>query len=94
MHAIGCLLLFLLVLVMTIVVVIWNTLQALFGGKKSMNSYWKMFRHAYNSTQESQSPQQGETKSTSKEEPDKHKVFADGEGEYVDYEEVKDDNAR
>jgi hypothetical protein len=92
MHAIGCLLLFLFVIVMTIVAVIWNTLQALFGGKKSVNSYWKMFRHVYNGTKDTQSSRQEEKSQERNEGSEKKKVFVDGEGEYVDYEEVKDEH--
>lgn len=87
MHILGCftLLLFLVVvLLMLAPVILLNIVRKLFGTKQKPSS------HKWERTQQGTYQQQGHASSSSHKRKKGKKFFNQGEGEYVDFEEIKE----
>jgi hypothetical protein len=79
---------------MTFIAVIWNVIQTLLGGRTSFNGLFRWLKNVYSSTgQKGENVQQDEDYDGDEQDAnrEKKKVFGDDEGEYVDYEETKDE---
>lgn len=90
MGGFGCLFVFVLMFVITIIVAVMNILRALLGfipgTKENKHKKTQTGRTTYSQSGTRTENQQQSSNTTQK----KSKVFEDGEGEYVDFEEIKD----
>ena len=88
MHILGCFTLLLILVVMLLMlapVVLLNLVRRLFGTKqKHASNKWG------NNSQQSQHQQHSQTSSARQKRKENKKIFERNEGEYVDFEEVKD----
>lgn len=91
MNTLGCFLFFLLGVVLAIGLSLLNIVRILFGmPPKTHWSAWNMGQHQHrpnNNDTTNQKP--NSNRSQTKNAATKPKVFDDGEGEYVDFEEIK-----
>ncbi len=90
MTGFGCLFVFLLMVVITIIVAVMNILRALLGfipgSKINKQKKAQSGRTTYTQSGTRTESQQQSSNTANK----KTKVFEDSEGEYVDFEEIKD----
>ena len=101
MHLMGCLIFAVLAIVVTFLAMLWSVVQMLLGGK-GMSRFMKWGRSGRTSygqaSTESTEEKQHQHSHTKHEDsytsyrgrPGKKKVFADDDGEYVDFEEIND----
>lgn len=89
MHAVGCLLFFILGVVLAIGLSLLNILRTLFGiPPKTHWTTWNMGQQGRAGSNSTTGQQRKADPSETKNAATKHKIFDDGEGEYVDFEEV------
>ncbi len=90
MGPLGCIFVFFIALILAVLVAVSNIVKALFGFTRGMNPFGTdsrtQDRQTYASDAGSRSSDTGKNQSSSS----KSKIFDDNEGEYVDYEEIKD----
>ncbi|WP_300704288.1 DUF4834 family protein [Bacteroides sp.] len=92
-HILGFLFIIIIAILIIGLSIIGTVLRSIFGLKKRHSSFSSGGYSSYNSTKQSGSPRQQETEETAEEKAHSNKrkkLFSEDEGEYVDFEEVKE----